>query len=165
MEPPSVVSSRLRRSAPAACRRARHVEPSLVVSQVHGGGNAGAAYANDFVELLNAGSSLVDMSGWSLQYAAASSTGWSPTALSGTLQPGHYYLVAPHRQARSGPRFGVRRRSGTNLAVLGGKVAVVRHKCAYVRRKPGSCPPSRPWPIRRLRIRDDFEGAAAPAGS
>src|SRR5437899_8910849 len=78
---------------PAAARST--ASPSLVVSQVYGGGgNAGASYANDFVELLNTGSSAVDLSTWTLQYAAASSTSWSPTSLSGTLQPGRYFLVA-----------------------------------------------------------------------
>ena len=38
--------------------------PDLVVSQVYaGGGNSGATYANDFVELFNRGSSTVDLSG------------------------------------------------------------------------------------------------------
>ena len=46
--------------------------PDLVVSQVYaGGGNSGATYANDFVELFNRGSASVDLSGWSLQYATA----------------------------------------------------------------------------------------------
>ena len=38
--------------------------PDLVVSQVYaGGGNSGATYANDFVELFNRGSSTVDLTG------------------------------------------------------------------------------------------------------
>ena len=69
--------------------------PDLVVSQVYaGGGNSGATYANDFVELFNRGSSTVDLSGWSLQYATASGTSWQVTPLAGSLAPGHHYLVA-----------------------------------------------------------------------
>src|SRR5690242_3765909 len=67
---------------------------TVVVSQVFaGGGNSGAPYANDFVELVNRSSSAVDVTGWSIQYAPATSTSWQATALSGSIQPGHYYLV------------------------------------------------------------------------
>src|SRR5436305_11949745 len=73
---------------------ARSSSSGLVVSQVYaGGGNSGATYANDFVELLNTGSAAVDLSGWTIQYATATGTSWQPTALAGTAQPGHYYLV------------------------------------------------------------------------
>jgi len=65
------------------------------ISQVYGGGgNATAPFNRDFVELFNAGATPVDISGWSLQYAAATGTTWSKTDLSGfVLQPGQYYLV------------------------------------------------------------------------
>jgi predicted extracellular nuclease len=70
----------------------------LVVSQVYGGGgNSGAQYTNDFVELFNRGSAPVSLAGMSVQYASATGTGnfgGNPvTQLSGTLAPGHYYLV------------------------------------------------------------------------
>ena len=43
----------------------------IVVSQVYaGGGNSGATYANDFVELFNRGATGVDLSTWSIQYAS-----------------------------------------------------------------------------------------------
>ena len=46
----------------------------IVISQVYGGGgNSGATYKNDFIELYNAGDQSVDVSTWSVQYA--SSTG------------------------------------------------------------------------------------------
>src|SRR4051812_30437489 len=50
---------------------AAHAGPSaVVVSQIYGGGgNAGATYQNDYVELFNAGSGAVDLSGWTVQYA------------------------------------------------------------------------------------------------
>jgi len=67
----------------------------VVISQVYGsGGNTAAAFINDYVELFNAGSSPVSLSGWSIQYASATGSGnFSPTVLSGSLQPGQYYLV------------------------------------------------------------------------
>ena len=47
----------------------------VVVNQVYaGGGNSGASYTNDFIELFNGGSSAADLTGWSVQYASAAST-------------------------------------------------------------------------------------------
>ena len=44
----------------------------IVISQVYGGGgNTGAPYANDFVELYNRGAGTVSVAGWSVQYAAS----------------------------------------------------------------------------------------------
>ncbi|HWZ88005.1 MAG TPA: lamin tail domain-containing protein, partial [Polyangiaceae bacterium] len=67
---------------------------NLVISQVYGGGgNSGSIYKNDFIEIFNRGSVAVSVSGWSVQYASATGSSWSVTNLSGTIQPGHYYLV------------------------------------------------------------------------
>ncbi|MEV0455111.1 lamin tail domain-containing protein [Catellatospora methionotrophica] len=70
------------------------VSPDIVISQVYGGGGTvGATYTNDFVELFNRGASAVDVSGWSVQYASAVGSTWQVTPLTGTIQPGSYYLV------------------------------------------------------------------------
>ncbi len=68
---------------------------SIVISQVYGGGgNANATYRNDFIELYNLGSTTVDVTGWSVQYGSSGGTTWTNrTNLTGTIQPGHYYLV------------------------------------------------------------------------
>src|SRR5690349_17875690 len=72
--------------------RALAVSDTIVISQVYGGGgNSGATYTNDFIELFNPGTTAVDVSGWSVQYASATGSMWQKTALSGTLQPGQYY--------------------------------------------------------------------------
>ena len=48
------------------------VNSPIVISQIYGsGGNDGAVYQNDYVELYNKGGVSVDVTGWSLQYAAA----------------------------------------------------------------------------------------------
>src|SRR5258706_75914 len=66
----------------------------LVLSQVYGGGgNSGSQYKNDFIEIFNRGTPPVSVTGWSVQYASAGGSSWSVTNLSGTIQPGHYYLV------------------------------------------------------------------------
>jgi hypothetical protein len=100
----------------------------VVVSQVYaGGGNSGASYTNDFVELFNGGSSAADLSGWSIQYASAASVSWSVTALGGSIQPGHYYLVMLASSGAVGAVMPSPDATGTtNVANSGGKVALVQ---------------------------------------
>jgi hypothetical protein len=100
--------------------------PGMVVSQVFaGGGNASAPYTNDFVELFNRGNTPADLGGWSVQYASGSGTSWQATPLTGSVQPGGRYLI----QLASGPigaPLPTPDATGTsNLAVSGGKVALV----------------------------------------
>ncbi|RZK95797.1 MAG: lamin tail domain-containing protein [Hymenobacter sp.] len=46
--------------------------PNIVISQVYtAGGNANAAYNQDFVELFNRSTSPVAITGWTIQYASA----------------------------------------------------------------------------------------------
>ena len=106
--------------------------PDLVVSQVYaGGGNSGATYANDFVELFNRSSSSIDLSGWSVQYATASGTSWQVTALDGSLAPGHHYLVALASGGANGAALPAADATGTsNLAASGGKIALVHDAAA-----------------------------------
>jgi cysteine-rich repeat protein len=67
---------------------------SVVISQVYGaGGNAGATYNHDFIELHNRGSVPVSLAGMSVQYAATTGTSWTMTALSGTIAAGGFVLV------------------------------------------------------------------------
>ncbi|WP_352431152.1 Ig-like domain-containing protein [Pyrinomonas sp.] len=112
--------------------------PQVVISQVYGGGgNSGATYKNDFIEIFNRGATAVNLNGWSVQYASSTGTTWQVTTLSGTLQPGQYYLI---RQAAGG--------GGTvdlpppdatgNIAMsaTSGKVALVNSTSALT----GACP-------------------------
>ncbi len=83
---------------PRAQLSAQAVSEGVVISQVYGGGgNNGATYTHDFVELFNRGVAPVSLNGWSIQYASASGSGnfgSNPVVvLSGTLAPGQYYLV------------------------------------------------------------------------
>jgi hypothetical protein len=109
-------------------RAAYSASPDLVVSQLFaGGGNSGAPFTNDFVELFNRGSTSVDISTWTVQYASAASASWQATPLSGTVQPGHYYLVQLASAAAIGSPLPAPDATGTTgMAVSGGKVALVR---------------------------------------
>jgi hypothetical protein len=115
---------------------------SIVVGEVFAaGGNSGAAYANDYVELFNRGASAVAVDGWSLQYASASSTSWQATALSGSIPAGGHYLVELASGGANGATLPTADATGTsNLAVTGGKVAVVGDATALsCGSSPGSC--------------------------
>jgi hypothetical protein len=105
--------------------------PLVVISQVYGGGgNTGAPYQNDFIEVFNRGSTSVNISGWSVQYASAAGTSWFVTPLcpSGpcTLAPGQYFLV----QEASGGAMGIPLPPAdvtgtTAMSATAGKVALV----------------------------------------
>ena len=147
--------------APAA----QSASPDMLVTQVYaGGGNSGATYTNDFVELFNRGSSAVDLSAWSIQYASASATTWQVTPLSGSLQPGRHYLVQLASAGAIGAPLPTPDASGsTNLANAGGKVALVRNATALsCGATPGSCSPN---PLVADLVgygsATDYEGAAA----
>ncbi len=103
---------------------------AVVISQVYGaGGNSGALYNHDFVELFNRGSAPVSLDGMSVQYASATGTGnfgANPiTALSGTLAPGQYYLVQMSGGS-TGEALPTPDATGSaSMAAANGKVALV----------------------------------------
>jgi hypothetical protein len=124
---------------PAAARAATS---DVVVSQIYGGGgNAGATFRNDYVELFNAGSASVDVSGWSVQYATAAGTSWQATVLSGTIAAGRYYLIQLASNADVGAILPTPNATGTsNLAGTSGKIALVRGATALTcGASAGSC--------------------------
>jgi hypothetical protein len=143
---------------------------SLVVSEVYAaGGNSGAVYANDYVELFNRGASPVAVDGWTLQYASASSTSWQTTALGGTIPAGGRYLVQLASGGANGSTLPTADATGiSNLAATGGKVALVSSATALsCGASAGSC--SAAAGVEDLAgygSATDYEGTgAAPAGS
>ncbi len=86
---------------PVSVKPAQALSADIVISQVYGGGgNSGATYTHDFIELFNRGTTTVSLAGWSLQYASATGTGnfgSSPTQFTElpdvSLAPGQYLLV------------------------------------------------------------------------
>ena len=140
----------------------------VVVSQIYGGGgNAGATFRHDYVELFNAGSDTVDLTGWTVQYATAAGTTWQTTALSGTIASGHYYLVQLASNSDVGAVLPSADATGTsNLGATSGKIALVRGTAALTcGASAGSCSADQ-------LVEDfvgygdasDFEGAGSAAG-
>jgi uncharacterized protein len=114
----------------------------LVVSELYGGGgNSGATYTNDFVEIANRGSSAVDVGGYTVQYHSASATGaWQATQLSGTLAPGDGYLVA--EAAGTGgttPLPGPQATGTIAMAANGGTIALVDGTAALTCTDSAAC--------------------------
>jgi Lamin Tail Domain len=143
---------------------------SLVLAEVYAaGGNSGAAYANDYIELYNRGASPVAIDGWTVQYASASSTSWQSTPLSGSIPAGARYLVQLASGGTNGAALPAADATGTsNLAATGGKVALVNDATALAcGAAAGSC--SAASDVEDLvgyGSATDYEGgAAAPAGS
>jgi DNA/RNA endonuclease G (NUC1)/fibronectin type 3 domain-containing protein len=110
----------------------------IVFSQVYaGGGNSGSIYQNDFMELFNSGGTAVSLAGWSVQYTSATGTTWQVTNLSGSIAPGHYYLVQEAVGAGGTTPLPTPEVIGTiPMGAAAGKVALVNSTTAL----SGACP-------------------------
>ena len=144
------------------------VAGSVVISQVYGGGgNAGATLKNDFIELFNRSQSPVNVTGWSIQYASAgggTGTTWTrKTTLTGTINPGQYFLV--QQAAGSGGSVDLPTPDVVGTIAIGateGKVALVSNDNFL----PNGCPVGNPGVIDFVgygnSTTDCFEGTPAP---
>jgi uncharacterized protein len=116
---------------------------SVVISQVYGGGgNSGATYTNDFIEIFNPTQATVSLAGWSVQYASSTGSSWQTTPLpSISLQPGEYALIQEAVGAAGTTPLPTPDATGTiALSATAGKVALVSSISALT----GSCPTSDP---------------------
>ncbi len=103
------------------------VQSAVLISQAYGGGGlSGATHLNDYVELYNRSESAVSLTGWTVQYAASAGTTWSTAALSGSIAPGSYYLVALASGGSSGAALPASDASNTKLDISAtkGKIAL-----------------------------------------
>ena len=110
-----------------------------MISQVFGGGgNAGAPFRNDFIEIFNAGQFTVNLSGWSVQYASATASTWAVTPLTSiTLNPGQYYLIQESSGGSNGALLTAPDATGTIAMAAGsGKVVLIKSSTTLT----GACP-------------------------
>ncbi len=80
--------------APAA--GANPAGTGLVISEVYGGGgNSGATFTHDFIELYNPTGEAISVDGWSVQYRSAGGTSVSTntTPLGGSVPAGAHFLI------------------------------------------------------------------------
>jgi hypothetical protein len=112
----------------------------VVISQIYGaGGNAGAVFANDFVELFNRGSTAVSLTGYSLQYASTGGNFASglTTALTGSIGAGRYFLIQLASGGASGAALPTPDAVGTtNISATVGKLLLANTTTAFTT----SCP-------------------------
>ncbi|NOL41189.1 nuclease [Kribbella sandramycini] len=101
---------------------------SVVITEVYGGGgNSGAPYTNDYVELTNNSAAPVDLTGWTIQYASAAGTSWTnKITLSGSIAPGAVYLAQGASGGANGQPLPTPDATGSvNMSAASGKVALV----------------------------------------
>lgn len=103
-----------------------YLRSPVVISQLYGGAEVlNSSYSSDYVELFNRGTATVNLDGWSVQIAESGSNRWKATPLSGTLAPGHYYLVQQGAEGQADlPTPDAQGSTPLNVEV--GKVALVR---------------------------------------
>ena len=132
----------------------------VVISQVYGGGgNNGGIYNNDFVELYNRTCNPINLAGWSIQYGSDVDTGFSgplgtdntgtggnnpgPVILSGTIQPGRYFLVQMAAGANSNqlplPTPDFIPPTGIPLSSTAGRIALVSNGIPLGPTADGAC--------------------------
>jgi Tol biopolymer transport system component len=120
---------------------------AVVISQIYaGGGNSGAPFTNDFVEIFNRTTTAIDLSSWSIQTATATGTSWTvirlcPVGRTCLMGASKYYLV----QLGSGGTAGLvlpapDALGSTNFATTGGKVALVAGTAAIGGNAAGTAP-------------------------
>ncbi len=119
-------------SAPAILSVNSGTAANIVISQIYGGGgNSGATYRNDYVELFNPGSLPANVNGWSIQYASASGSGWQVGNLSGTIPGGSYYLVRLSSGGANGALLpAANATNAINISGANGKLALVTNQIA-----------------------------------
>jgi hypothetical protein len=79
-----------------AVERMQAASNTLRISQIYGaGGNSGALWQADFVELFNVADAPISLAGWAVEYAPADSDSWRRTPLDPlTIAPFGYLLIA-----------------------------------------------------------------------
>jgi uncharacterized protein len=115
-----------------------------VLNEVYGGGgNSGATYKNDFIEVANRGGSAQSLAGWSVQYISASpgaTTTWQVTPLTGSVASTGLYLVGEAAGAGGTTDLPTTQATGSiNLSGTAGTVALVNSTTALTCKTASDC--------------------------
>ncbi|GAB3615493.1 ExeM/NucH family extracellular endonuclease [Okibacterium endophyticum] len=143
----------------------------VVINEAYlSGGSSGAAFTNKFVELYNPGPDPIDLSGMSVQYRAATSSGASTTVvtLSGEIASGGYYLVQGSSNGGDGAVLPTPDAAGNlNLSGTKGTVALVEATSAVTLPVGSATGDSTVVDLLGYGASNTFEGSAAvgPTGT
>nr|WP_233251516.1 ExeM/NucH family extracellular endonuclease [Serinibacter arcticus] len=154
--------------APGTAVAAVSATAPVVINEVYGGGgNSGAPYTNDFVELRNTSAAAVSVDGWSVQYASAAGTGWNGRInLTGSIPAGGLYLVAGASGGANGaPLPEAPASGGVNMSATNGNVALVSSTSALSCAAAACAADAAVVDLVGFGTGAAFAGAAAPAGS
>ena len=115
----------------------------VMLAEVYGGGgNSGATYTRDFVELANVGADQ-DLSGWSVQYLPGSPTVsslWQVTPLSGSITTSQLYVVAEAQGAGGTTPLPSPEVTGTiPMSATTGTIALVQGTAALTCKTAADC--------------------------
>jgi mono/diheme cytochrome c family protein len=116
--------------------------PDVVLSEVYGGGgNTGAVFVRDYVELHNRSMATVDVSGWQVGYASAAGATWNLAGIppSTKVAPGAFLLLAVGPIGTNGsalPAGAVALSHTIDFSASSGKVALLQPGASL----SGSCP-------------------------
>jgi len=143
---------------------------AVVISEVYGGGgNSGATYDRDYIELYNPTDASVSLSGMSVQYRSATGT-TNPsgvTALTGSIGPRSYYLVAEASGGANGVALPTPNVTGSfNMSATTGTVFLANQTGALTAPPTGSVTGSSSIAdLVGFGSSNTFEGALAPSPS
>ena len=115
---------------------ATQTSAQIVINEVYGGGgNSGATLRQDFIELYNAGTTNVDLTGYSIQYGSATGSSFTACTLTGAdliVEPQTYFLIGAALGAGGSQNLPTIDADCSILALGGttGKVALVSNTTA-----------------------------------
>lgn len=143
------------------------VDAPVIINEVYGGGgNSGAAFNRDFIELINVSDAAVDLSSWSVQYASTTGGTWQVTPLTGmSLGAGKTLLIGQATGTNTSlPGFEPDVNGTIPMSGTGGKVALVSSASALAG-STGLAQAESVIDYVGWGAATDFAGAAAPATS
>jgi 5'-nucleotidase len=143
---------------------------AVVISEVYGGGgNSGAAYDHDYIELYNPTDSAVSLAGLSVQYRSATGVAnpTGVTALAGSIGAKGYFLVAEASGGANGVPLPAANQTGTiNLSGTTGTIFLANQATALTAPATGSVTGNAAiLDLVGFGTSNTFEGALAPAPS
>jgi predicted extracellular nuclease len=143
---------------------------TVVISQIYGGGgNSGAPYSADFIELFNRGTASVNLGTWSVQYSSAATSSWASNKINLTgksIAAGGYLLIQVGNAGAEGTALPTTDASTTafSLSATAGKIALVKSQTGLPAQ---TCPTSTDIVdlVGYGTTANCFEGSKGPAGS